>query len=99
MVGLFMLDIDALVQSMQIIPEKFVLTYEGYTKKFLDIEIIHIDDKIFKVSQNFLIYRTISLLNIDTDYYGIYTNAKSTPAGKISLQKDLSGKTLKEAWN
>ena len=94
-----MLDIDALVQSMQIIPEKFVLTYEGYTKKFLDIEIIHIDDKIFKVSQNFLIYRTISLLNTDTDYYGIYTNAKSTPAGKISLQKDLSGKTLKEAWN
>ena len=59
-------DIDASIQSMKNRPEKIVLTDEWYINKLLGIEIIHIDEKIVKVSQSFLIYRIISLLNIDT---------------------------------
>ena len=66
----------------------------GY-KKFLGIEIIHIDEKRFKVSQPFLIDRVISLLDIDTNNYGMDTNAKSTPFGNPLLHKDLSGRPHK----
>ena len=58
----------------------------GYTK-FLGIEINHIDEKRFKVSQPFLIDRIISVLKIDTNNYGMDTNSKSTPVGKPLLQK------------
>ena len=58
-----------------------------------------LDDKRFKISQPFLIDRIISFLNIDTNDYGMDTNAKSTPVGKPLLQKDLSGKPHKETWN
>ena len=79
--------------------EKFVLTGEGDINKFLGIEMTQLDDKRFKISQPFLINRILSFLNIDTNEYGMDTNAKSTLVGKPLLHKDLSGKPRKEKWN
>ena len=76
----------------------FIDRRRGY-KTFLDIEITNIYEKRFKVSQPFLIGRIISLLDIDTNDYGMDTNAKSTSVGRALLYKDLSGKPRKEAWN
>ena len=59
----------------------------------------HIDEKKLKGSQPFLIAMIISLLNTETKDYDMGTNAKSTLVGKPLLQKDLSGKPYKEAWN
>ena len=42
------------------------MTDEGDINKLLGIEITHHDEKIYKVSQPFLIDKTISILNIDT---------------------------------
>ena len=94
-----MVDIDVLVQSIKNGPEIFLLTDERDINKFVGIEITHIDQKIFKLSQPLLIDRIISLLNIDTNNYGMDTNAKSTPFGKQLLHQDLTGKPRKEACN
>ena len=77
--------------------EKFVLTDEGDMKKLIGIEITHIDEKILKVSQPFLIGIIIYLLNIETNDYDVDTTAKSTLVGKPLLHKDLSGKPRKES--
>ena len=98
-VGPSMKDIDAFVKSMKDGPENFILTDEGDIDKFLGIEITHLDEKRFKISQPYLIDRIISLLNIDTNTYGMETNSKSTPVGKPLLHKDLEGKPRKESWN
>ena len=98
-IGPSMDKIDAFVRSMQVGPEKFILTDEGNIDKFLGIEITHLDDKRFKISQPFLIDRIVAYLNIDSNEYGIGTNSKCTPVGKPLLHKDLSGKPRKEKWN
>ena len=65
----------------------------------MGIEITQLDDKIFNISQPFLIDRIKYFLNIYTNDYGMDTNAKSKPVGKPLLSKDLSGKPHKESWN
>ena len=75
-VGTSMVDIDAFVKSMEKGPEKFVLTEKRDINRLHGIEITHIDEKRFKLSQPFLIDRIISLLNIDTNDYGTDINAK-----------------------
>ena len=75
------------------------MTDEGVINKFLSIETSHIDEKIFKVSQPFLIGMIISLLNIDTKDYGMDIDAKSILVGDPLLHKDLSRKLRKESWN
>ena len=72
---------DSLVKSMRTGKENFVLTDKGDINKFLGIEIIQLDAKIFKVSQTFLIDQIVSFLDIDTDDYGMETNTKPTPVG------------------
>ena len=94
-IGASMDKINAFVKSMQVGPEKFTLTDEGDIDKFLGIEITHLDDKRFKISQPFLIDRIVAYLNIDSNEYGIGTNYKSTPVGKPLMHKDLSGKPRK----
>ena len=84
-VGPSMKDVDGFVTSMKYVSKNFVLTDEGDINKFLGIEITQLDDKRFKISQPFLIDRIISFLNIDTNDYGMDTNAKSTPVGKPLL--------------
>ena len=86
-----MVDIYALISSIKNGPEKLVLTDEGDIKKFLGIEITHIYEKIFKLSQPFFVDSIISLLDVDTNDYVMDTNAKSTPVGNPLLHKDLSG--------
>ena len=46
-----------------------------------------------------MIDRITSYLNIDTNYYGMDTDYKSTPVGKPLISKDLLGKPRKESWN
>ena len=90
-----MKDIDGFVESMRSGSENFVLTDEGYINKLLGIEITQLDDKIFNISQPFLIDIIKSYLNIDTNDYVMDKNAKSTPVGNPLLRKDLSGKPHK----
>ena len=94
-----MVETDAFTQSMKNLPERFVLTDKGDINKFLCIEITHIDENRFKSPQPFSIERIIYLLNIDINYYVMDTNSKSTPVDKPVLQKDLSVKQRKQAWN
>ena len=89
------IDIDGFVKSMKNGCESFLLTGQGDINKLLSIGIIQLDEKIFKTYQPFIIYVIISLLNIDTNNYGMDTNAKSTPIGKPLLQKDLYFKLRK----
>ena len=63
--------IDAFVESMEVGPKKFMLTDDGDIDKFLDIQINHLDENRFKISQPFLIDRIISFLNIDTNDFGL----------------------------
>ena len=93
-----MQNIDAFVKSMEVRPEHFTLTNEGDIDKFLGIEINHLDENIFKISQPFLIDRIISFLNINTNDFGL-GNSKSTPVGRPLLHKYLSSKPRKENWN
>ena len=98
-VGTSMQKISALVKSMEVGPKTFTLTDAGDIDKFFGIEINHLDEKRFKISQPVMIDRIISFLNIDMNDFGLGTNSKSTPVGKPLLHKDLSGKPLKENWN
>ena len=98
-VGPSMVETDAFTQSMKNLPERFVLTDKGDINKFLCIEITHIDENRFKSPQPFSIERIIYLINIDINYYVMDTNSKSTPVDKPVLQKDLSVKQRKQAWN
>ena len=85
MVGLSIEKIEAFVQSTNVGPGKLTRTDEGDTDKFLGIEITHLDDKRFKISQPFLIDRIVSFLNKNTNEYGIGIISKSTPVGKPLL--------------
>ena len=92
-----MKDIDGFVKSNRSGSENFVLANEGDINKFLGIEVSQLDDNIFNISQPFLIEIITSYININTNDYGMDTNAKFTPIGKPLLSKDLSGKLRKES--
>ena len=62
-VGPSMDRIDSFVKSTKTGKDNFVLTDEGDINKFLGIEITKLDEKRFKVSQPFLIYKIVSILN------------------------------------
>ena len=98
-VGPSMQKIDEFVKWMEVGPKTFTLTDQGYIDQFLGIEINHLNEMIFKISQPFMIDRIISFLNIDTNDFGLGTNSKSTSVGKPLLHKDLSGNPRKENWN
>ena len=86
---------NSFVQSMKNGTDKFVLTDEGNINNFLGIEFTQIDEKIFKLSQLFLIEMIVSLLNTETKNYGMETNTKSTPVGNSLSHKYLSGNRAK----
>ena len=92
-------NINRFVDSMKNGDKNFVLTDEGDINKLLGIEITQLDDKIFKISQPYLIDRIISFLKIDANDHNVETNEKSTPVGKPLLHKYLSGNPCKETWN
>ena len=72
---------------------------QGRYKKFLGIEITQLHENVFKIYQPFLIDGIISFINIDTNNYGMNTNAKSTPVDKPLLHKDLYWNLIKEECN
>ena len=83
--------IAGIIQSLKYGNENFVLNDKGDIDKFLGNEITHLDEKRFNISEPFSIDRIISLLNINTNTYGMETNTKSKPVGKPLLHKDLQG--------
>ena len=97
-VGNSMQHIDQLVSSMQNGPENFILTDEGDIDKFLGINIKHISDNKFELSQPYLIERIVSLLGLKDNEFDVESNPKSTPVGKPVLNKDLEGKPRKLPW-
>ena len=98
-VGPSMQKIYAFVKLMEVGPENFTLSNEGDIYKFLGIKISQQYEMISKTSQTFLIDRIIYFLIINTNNYGMHSNAKSTLVGKPLIQKYLSGKPSKEEWN
>jgi hypothetical protein len=91
-VGNDMKEIDEFVKSMQEGPENFILTDEGDIDKFLGIEIKHLDDKRFEMSQPFLIERICTTLGLMDNDWDSEANSRRTPVGKPVLNKDLDGK-------
>ena len=51
--------IDVFDKSMEVGPKTFTLTYKKDIDKFLGIETNHLDEKIFKLFQPFMIDRII----------------------------------------
>ena len=98
-VGPSMIDISGFVELIKNGCEKFLLTDEGDKDKFLGIKISQQYEMISKTSHTFLIDRIIYFLIINTNNYGMHSNAKSTLVGKPLIQKYLSGKPSKEEWN
>ena len=98
-VGPSIVDIFALVHSMKNVPVKFVLTDKGGKKNSLALKLPTLMKRYSKYHNIFFINRTVSLFDIDTNDYGTNTNTKSATVGKTILQKELSGKPRKEAWN
>ena len=98
-VGPPMKNINRFFDSMKNGDKNFVLTDEGDINKFLGIEIIQLDNKIFKISQPYLTDQVIiSFLNINVNDHNVDTNNKIQLV-KPLLHKDLTGKPRKETWN
>ena len=66
--------------------------------KFLGINIKHICDNKFELSQPYLVEIIVSLLGLKGNEFNVETNSKATPVGKPVLNKDLDGKPRKLSW-
>ncbi len=97
-IGNCMKEIDEFVTSMKNGPENFILTDEGDIDKFLGIDIKHLGNNKFEISQPFLIERIVTLLGLKDNEFNVDTNARPTPVGKPVLNKDLDGKPRKLSW-
>ena len=83
---------------MQSGPENFRLTDKGGVNKFLGVEITHLDDNSFELSQPFLTDRILNFPGLcnnefETDAYSTYTLV-----AKGLLYRDLDGKVQKYTW-
>ena len=47
------------------------MTDEGYIDKFLGIKITQLDEKIFNISQTYMIDRIVLFLGVDNNNYGM----------------------------
>ena len=81
-VGNSMREIDEFVTSLKEGPEGFILTDEGDIDKFLGIDIRHIDEHKFEITQPFLIDRIVKLLGLDQNEFDTSANGRATPVGK-----------------
>ena len=79
-------------------PENSVLTNEGDMDKFIGIEITQLDEKIFKISQHYLINKNISFLGTNNNDYGTKKMLSQRQLA-IFFHKYLSGNPRKESWN
>jgi len=76
--------IDRLISSMQSGPENFKLTDEGGVNKLLGVEITHLNDNSFELSQPFLIDRILSFLGLCKNEFETDTNSTSMPVTMAS---------------
>jgi hypothetical protein len=84
--------INCLITSMQNGPENFKLTNKGNINKFLGIEIMKLNERMFELLQPFLIDWILSFLGLCNNKFNTDTNSSLTLVAKGLLHWDLSGK-------
>ena len=83
---------------MKIGKENFIFTDEVDIYQFLGIDIKHLGQNKFEISQPFLIERIVTLLGLTNNEYNVETDSRTTPVGKPALYKNLQGKLRKLSW-
>jgi hypothetical protein len=91
--------INRLIAFMQSGPENFKLIDEGDVNKFLGVEITHLDDNSFELSQPFFIDRILNFLGLrKNEYSKQMLTLPPSPIAKGLLHRDLLGKGRKYSW-
>ena len=88
-----MTDVDTVVSSLHIGPEKFQLIDQGSVNKYLRVMITDIDSNTFEMSQPFLVCRILEFLSLDEHK----TKRRNTPE-KPLLNCDWNGIPCKHPW-
>ena len=89
-----MLEVDAVISSLHVGPEKFQLTNQGSIDKYLGLKITDIDSNTFEMSQLFLVRCILDFLSLDENK----TKGCNTPVGKPLLNRDLDRVPRKHPW-
>ena len=92
--GKTMPNVDAVIASLHVGPEKFQLIDQGSIDKYLGLMITDIDSNTFEMSQPFLVRRILEFLSLDEHK----TKGRDTPVGKPLLNRDLDGVPHKHPW-
>ena len=92
--GKTMPNVDAVIASLHVGPEKFQLIDQGSIDKYLGLMITDIDSNTFEMSQPFLVRRILEFLSLDEHK----TKGRDTPVGKPLLNRDLDGVPRKHPW-
>jgi len=92
--GKNMSDVDAVIASLHVGPERFQLIDQGSIDKYLGLMITDIDCNTFEMSQPFLVRRILEFLSLDEHK----TKGRDTPVGKPLLNRDLDGVPRKHPW-
>ena len=92
--GKTMTDVDEVISSLHVGPEKFQLTDQGSIDKYLGLMFTDIDCNTFEMSQPFLVRRILEFLSLDEHK----TKGRDTPVGKPLLNRDLDGVPRKHLW-
>jgi hypothetical protein len=80
-------DVDAVILSLHVCPEKFQLIDQGSFDNYLGLMITDIDSSTFEMSQPFLVCRILEFLSLDEHK----TKGRNTPVGKPCLIAILMG--------
>jgi hypothetical protein len=89
-----MTDVDAVISSLHVGPEKFQLVDQGSIDKYLGLMITDIDSRSFEMSQPFLVCCILDFLSLDEHK----TKGRNTPVGKPLLNCNLDGVPCKHPW-
>jgi hypothetical protein len=87
-------DVNAVISSLHVGPEKYQLINQGSIDKYLRLMITDINSSTFKMSQPFLVHCILEFLSLDEHK----TKGRDTPVGKPLLNCDLNGVTCKHPW-
>jgi hypothetical protein len=89
-----MLEVDAVISSLHVGPEKFQLTNQGSIDKYLGLKITDINSNTFEMSQPFLVRRILDFLSLDENK----TKGPNIPVGKPLLNRNLDGVPHTQPW-
>jgi hypothetical protein len=92
--GKTMPDVDAVISSLHVGPEKFQLIDQGSINKYLGLMITDINSSTFEMSQPFLVCRILEFFSLDEHK----TKGRDTPVGKPLLNRNLDGVPCKHPW-